>query len=75
MCKNLEGVDRHLPIVGLANSDEGVKVSARGTQSLVERHLNLARAMSEAAHSVGGVEAVTTLRLELQFLKGPKQSF
>lgn len=55
MCKNLEGVDRHLPIVGLANSDEGVKVSARGTQSLVERHLNLARAMSEAAHSVGGV--------------------
>ncbi|MGZ4891894.1 MAG: DHH family phosphoesterase, partial [Halobacteriota archaeon] len=55
MCKNLEGVDRRLPIVGLANSDEGVKVSVRGTQSLVERHLNLARAMSEAACSVGGV--------------------
>jgi single-stranded-DNA-specific exonuclease len=55
MCKNLEGVDRHLPIIGLANSDEGIKVSARGTQSLVQRHLNLARAMSEAANSVGGV--------------------
>jgi single-stranded-DNA-specific exonuclease len=55
MCKNVEGVDRHMPIVGFANSDDGVKVSARGTQSLVERHLNLARAMSEAAHSVGGV--------------------
>jgi len=55
MCKNLDGVNRHLPIVGLANSDEGVKVSARGTQTLVQRRLNLARAMSEAASSVGGV--------------------
>ena len=55
MCKNLEGVDRHLPIIGFANSDDGVKASARGSQSLVERHLNLARAMSDAAHSVGGV--------------------
>jgi RecJ-like exonuclease len=55
MCRNLDGVNRHLPIVGLANSDEGVKVSARGTQSLVQRGLNLARAMGDAAYSVGGV--------------------
>lgn len=55
MCRNLDGVNRHLPIVGLANSDEGVKVSARGTQSLVQRGLNLARAMGESANSVGGV--------------------
>jgi single-stranded-DNA-specific exonuclease len=55
MCKNLDGVNRHLPIVGLANSEEGVKVSARGTQTLVQRRLNLAIAMSEAANSVGGV--------------------
>jgi single-stranded-DNA-specific exonuclease len=55
MCKNLEGVNRNMPIVGLANADEGIKVSARGTQSLVQRNLNLARAMSEAARSVGGV--------------------
>ncbi|MGZ8880463.1 MAG: DHH family phosphoesterase, partial [Halobacteriota archaeon] len=33
----------------------GVKVSARGTQTLVQRRLNLARAVSEAANSVGGV--------------------
>ncbi|MGA3359544.1 MAG: DHH family phosphoesterase [Halobacteriota archaeon] len=55
MCRNLDGVNRHLPIVGLANSDDGVKVSARGTQNLVQRRLNLARAMDEAAHLVGGV--------------------
>ena len=55
MCRSLDGVNRHLPIVGLANSDDGVKVSARGTQNLVQRRLNLARAMGEAAHLVGGV--------------------
>jgi single-stranded-DNA-specific exonuclease len=54
MCKNLEGVDRHLPIIGLANSDEGVKVSARGTQSLVQRRLDLAQAMNNAALALGG---------------------
>ena len=55
MCKNVDGINRHLPIVGLANSEDGVKVSARGNQILVRRNLNLARAMSEAATSVGGV--------------------
>jgi len=55
MAKNLDGVDRGLPIIGLANADEGVKVSARGSPELVERRLNLAKAMSEAARSVGGV--------------------
>lgn len=77
MCKNLEGVDRHLPIIGLANSDEGVKVSARGTQSLVQRHLNLAQAMNNAAHALGGtggghdIAAGATIPkgTELEFLK------
>ena len=55
MCKNLDGVNRHLPIIGLANCDEGVKASARGTATLVKRRLNLARAMSDAANTVGGV--------------------
>ncbi len=54
MCKNVAGVDGRLPIVGLADADDGVKASARGTQDLVERKLNLAKAMSEAAISVGG---------------------
>ncbi len=54
MCKNVNGVDGRLPIIGLANSEDGVKASARGTQELVERNLNLAKAMNEAAVSVGG---------------------
>ncbi|MGZ4917823.1 MAG: DHHA1 domain-containing protein [Halobacteriota archaeon] len=55
MCKSVVGINGRLPIIGLANSDDGVKASGRGTQELVERHLNLAKAMSEAAASVGGV--------------------
>ncbi len=54
MCKSVAGVDGRLPIVGLATSDDAVKASARGTQELVERNLNLAKAMSEAASLVGG---------------------
>ncbi len=42
------------PIVAFANSDEGVKVSARATQSLVDRGVNLAEAMRVAAEKVGG---------------------
>ena len=55
MSMNLEGTNRKLPIVAFANSNEEIKVSARGTQELVDRKLNLARAINQAAESVGGV--------------------
>ncbi len=54
MSKSVDGIDARLPIIGLANADDGVKASARGTRELVERNLNLAQAMNEAAISVGG---------------------
>lgn len=55
MSINLEGINRKLPVVAFANSDEGIKVSARGTQELVDRRLNLASAINQAAKSVEGV--------------------
>jgi RecJ-like exonuclease len=55
MSINLEGTNRKLPVVAFANSDEGIKVSARGTQELVDRRLNLASAINQAAKSVEGV--------------------
>lgn len=55
MSMNLEGANRRLPIVAFANSNEEIKVSARGTQELVDRKLNLASAINRAAESVGGV--------------------
>jgi RecJ-like exonuclease len=43
-----------VPIIGLATSEQGIKVSARGNHDLIVRGLNLARALSEAASAVGG---------------------
>ncbi|MBS1263195.1 MAG: hypothetical protein MAG715_00365 [Methanonatronarchaeales archaeon] len=55
MSVNLDAVDRSAPIVAFAASGEGeVKVSSRGTGSLVRRGLNLAESMRLAAEAVGG---------------------
>jgi len=55
MSSSLDCVSRDLPIIGLAKSDGGIKVSARGNHDLVLRGLNLAVALGEAAAAVGGV--------------------
>ncbi|HUL62805.1 MAG TPA: DHH family phosphoesterase [Methanocella sp.] len=54
MSTSLDCVTRDVPIIGLATSDQGIKVSARGNHDLIVRGLNLARAISEAAAAVGG---------------------
>ena len=46
--------DRSLPIVAFADTDDGVKVSARGTQDLIRKGLNLSEAMSKISAEVGG---------------------
>jgi RecJ-like exonuclease len=43
-----------VPILALMRSEGDVKASARGNQRMVERGLDLSRAMREAAESVGG---------------------
>jgi RecJ-like exonuclease len=54
MSTSLDCVTREVPIIGLATSEQGIKVSARGNHDLIVRGLNLARALSEAATAVGG---------------------
>ncbi len=46
--------DRSLPIIAFADTDGGVKVSARGTQDLIRKGLNLSEAMSKISAEVGG---------------------
>jgi RecJ-like exonuclease len=46
--------NRHLPIIAFADSEEGHKVSARGTQELVNRGLNLSEAISKVCQEIGG---------------------
>lgn len=54
MSASLACVTRDVPIIGLATSDQGIKVSARGNHDLIVRGLNLAKAIGEAAAAVGG---------------------
>lgn len=42
------------PIVALAKNEEGIKVSARATQKLVDRGVHLAKAIKEVAERIGG---------------------
>ncbi len=56
MLLNDEQVDSNLPLVGFAyKNDEEVKVSARATQGLVDKGLNLSHAMRKSAKKLGGV--------------------
>lgn len=56
MALGKEGTRRDIPLVGFARTPDGeVKVSARAMRDLVDRGLDLAAAMREAASLVGGV--------------------
>ncbi len=46
--------NRNLPIIAFAKADGGIKVSARGTQDLIRRGVNLSEAMSVVSADVGG---------------------
>ncbi len=46
--------NRRLPIVAFADKDDGYKVSARGTQELVNKGLNLSEAISQVCQEIGG---------------------
>jgi len=55
MAVGADGIERGVPIVAFADADEGeVKVSARGTPTLVRSGLDLSAVMGEAARAVGG---------------------
>lgn len=46
--------DRNYPIIAFADAQEGIKVSARGTQDLVRKGLNLSQALATVSAQVGG---------------------
>ncbi|MDY6864849.1 MAG: DHH family phosphoesterase [Halobacteriota archaeon] len=46
---------KSVPIIGIVDAEDGIKVSSRGTQNLVRRGLNLGVAISESAAIVGGI--------------------
>ncbi len=54
MSASIKGVNRRMPIIALADAEDGIKVSSRGTQDLIRQGLNLAVALRESAEHVSG---------------------
>jgi len=73
---NGEEVDKGLPLLGFALTENGdVKVSARASQSLVDRGLDLASAFTHAAKVVNGVGGGHNIAAGATIPKGKEEEF
>jgi RecJ-like exonuclease len=76
MLLNTEEVDRTLPLLGFAETDKGeIKVSARTTQILVNKGINLSDAMNQAASKVNGVGGGHSIAAGATIPKGTEDTF
>ena len=76
MLLNTEDVDRSLPLLGFAETDKGeIKVSARTTQVLVNKGINLSAAMKHAASQVNGVGGGHSIAAGATIPKGAEEEF
>lgn len=76
MLLNSEDVSSDLPVVGFADKGDGeIKVSARGTQDLVDRGLNLSHAMKKAAKAFNGVGGGHSIAAGATIPKGKEEEF
>jgi single-stranded-DNA-specific exonuclease len=76
MMLNTEDVDKELPLIGFALTENGdVKVSARATQSLVDRGLDLATALTRAAKELNGLGGGHNIAAGATIPKGKEEEF
>ena len=76
MMLNSEDVDSTLPLIGFANTDNGdVKASARGTQELVNKGLDLSSALKNAAEALNGVGGGHNIAAGATIPKGKEEEF
>jgi RecJ-like exonuclease len=69
-------VDSSLPLIGFATTDNGdVKVSARSTQELVDRGLNLSIALKKAAQTLDGIGGGHKIAAGATIPKGKEEKF
>ena len=67
--------NRSLPIIALANKEDGIKISARGTQELVNRGLNLADALQAVCRELGGAGGGHDIAAGATIPYGKKEEF
>jgi single-stranded-DNA-specific exonuclease len=76
MMLNSEDVDKELPLIGFAHTENGeVKVSARATQNLVDRGLDLAKALTQAAKEFNGIGGGHNIAAGATIPKGKEEEF
>ncbi len=76
MMLNSEEVDASLPLLGFACTENGdIKVSARTTQVLVDRGLDLSAALKTAAETVHGVGGGHNIAAGATIPKGKEEEF
>jgi RecJ-like exonuclease len=76
MLLNSEEVNSDIPLVGFADKGDGeIKVSARGTQQLLSKGLNLSKAMKKAANELNGVGGGHNIAAGATIPKGKEEEF
>jgi len=76
MLLNSEEISSDLPLIGFAETENGnVKVSARATQELLDKGLDLSRAMNKAAMSLEGVGGGHKIAAGATIPKGKEEEF
>ena len=76
MLLNSEETSSDLPLIGFAETAEGeIKVSARGTQELIEQGLDLSRALRKAATAFQGVGGGHKIAAGATIPKGKEEEF
>ena len=76
MLLNSEETSSNLPLVGFAETENGdVKVSARATHELVEKGLDLSRALRKAASTLDGVGGGHKIAAGATIPKGKEEEF
>ena len=76
MLLNTEETSNNLPLIGFAETENGdVKASARGTQELIDRGLDLSIAMRRAASALDGVGGGHNIAAGATIPKGKEEEF
>ena len=76
MLLSSEDVDNNLPLMGFAYTEKGdVKVSARASQALIDKGLNLSYALNQAAKEFGGAGGGHDIAAGATIPKGKEEEF
>ncbi|MDH7516937.1 MAG: DHH family phosphoesterase [Candidatus Thermoplasmatota archaeon] len=76
MLLNSEDISSDMPLIGFADTEDGdVKVSARGTQELLDKGLDLSYALRKTSEKLGGVGGGHKIAAGATIPKGKEEEF